>query len=301
MVSKKGPDGLVSAKTPPKLIAQWHDHPEFGDRFQSWLSKAREEISLDLAQDTDHSSTANPSRSATSATGAESQGSQTGGGAEAAEGSTTYTANKKRRAAAIELTCIPMSEVPKPLCWTANIPTTGVGKKNPGVRIVITVGKRIFLMNPTDNEVCLPRTTHLAGYFKGTWQMAKVGEQEPEPRPGDVPFKLQDSESLVLLDGKALVTLSEVVAQKQAWSPLAMQICYYQSRNAQSQTMQSFSRWRQNITSCFGPKTSQLNAKAPRTLRAATKMRKSKFHTLLSPELLSSSIGKLRCPKLFGQ
>ena len=47
--TKKTNDGLPSIKTPDKIVATWHDHHEFGSKFQEWLKQTREKGFLDIA------------------------------------------------------------------------------------------------------------------------------------------------------------------------------------------------------------------------------------------------------------
>ena len=216
-------DGLPTLKTPDKILQAWHDHSVFGTRFQEWLAQTRPAIPLDVVGPGD--AAAAPKASTAKR--------------EAAEGHPSEPSNKMARAkeepasagsAGPDLTPLPLSELPTPLAWQAALPQFGKNKSE--TKVLLAIGKRIFICNDSKTQdVELQRGTQIAGFYRGSFVLQKADDKESAARPADCHFELEDSSSLVLLEGK-LVKLGEVVAQKRAISPLAVAICYHSMKEA---------------------------------------------------------------------
>ena len=211
--SNRKKDGLVTPKTPDKVLQAWHDHAEFGENFRNWLTKAREATALDL--------------SAEEADGKEKpRGSRGGEGTgPAPDPSPTGEPDpKKLKLSTASLPSCFIADVPTPLSWSAQVGVTGGGKKA-SVRLLIAVGQRIFLCNDSAADITMGAGTILAGYFRGKWLTEK--QVAAEPSASDVPFKLVDTNSWVVEDGK-LLTLGHCVQQRRAKSPLEVKIRYHE-------------------------------------------------------------------------
>lgn len=202
--STKKENGLPSLKTPDKVLQAWHDHAEFGQQFQDWLKEARGKVPLDLTEDV----AGNKKRTADSAPGP--------------SGDAGSQKKKLRVDPAADLPMLPKTDLPSPLCWTAEVPALASGKKSGAkCHLMITIGKKIFLVNSGQCDLELSSGTIVAGYWKGSWQKG-----ETEAREADVPFHLKDATDLVLMDGKVR-SVGQILKDKRAISPLEVKILYH--------------------------------------------------------------------------
>ena len=171
--SNRKKDGLVTPKTPDKVLQAWHDHAEFGENFRNWLTKAREATALDL--------------SAEEADGKEKpRGSRGGEGTgPAPDPSPTGEPDpKKLKLSTASLPSCFIADVPTPLSWSAQVGVTGGGKKA-SVRLLIAIGQRIFLCNDSAADITMGAGTILAGYFRGKWLTEKQVAAEPSAAERD--------------------------------------------------------------------------------------------------------------------
>ncbi|CAK8992869.1 unnamed protein product, partial [Durusdinium trenchii] len=215
---KKDSSGLPSLVTPPKLLTAWHDHAVYGGQFQEWLARTRAAIPLDLAECASAKAAATNKRAAGQADASVQPPQKNPRGSpdeeEDAAAATTMAA-----------ATIPATDVPKPLAWQATLP--GNQTKGKVGKLVIAVGKRVFVVNDSTADLLLPAGSTLAGYYKGKFVSFKGKNADDEQRSGDVHFKLQDASSIVLYEGK-LIPAGTVVAQKKAVTPLTAKVCYHE-------------------------------------------------------------------------
>ena len=202
--SNKKADGLPTLKTPEKVLLAWHDHAVFGAEFQAWLSRTRETIPLDLTGDDPSSS-----RPASVAGGSGTPVKQ-----ESAGGKSGQPPRKVLKTESVEGKSIPLAELPKPLCWQAALPSGAAKNKGNALKMVITIGKRIFIANEASaSEITLPAGATVAGYYKGKFLLQGDRKAEADGlqlRASDCLYQLQDSNSLVVFEGK-VATVGQVV------------------------------------------------------------------------------------------
>lgn len=109
--------------------------------------------------------------------------------------------------------------------------------RNQSVKLVIAIGKRIFLQNDAEERVTLPRGTLVAGFFKGKWWQNKnktKGQDQgdsQEPATNDIPFELKDASTMVQHGGK-YVTLGSVILAKREVAPDEAKVCYHNLTDA---------------------------------------------------------------------
>ena len=218
--SNKKADGLPTLKTPEKVLLAWHDHAVFGAEFQAWLSRTRETIPLDFTGD-------DPSSSRPASVAG---GSGTPVKRESAGGESGQPPRKVLKTESVEAKSIPLAELPKPLCWQAALPSGAAKNKGNALKMVITIGKRIFIANEASaSEITLPAGATVAGYYKGKFLLQGDRKAEADGlqlRASDCLYQLHDSNSLVVFEGK-VATVGQVVAQKRALTPLSVVICYH--------------------------------------------------------------------------
>ena len=219
--SDKKVNGLPSLKTPEKVLQAYHDHASYGGRFQDWLKEARECIPLD--RKTGDKETAEKKRTAATVAG------QNLGGGSAAEPPT------KASKTDVPLQVIELTDLPTPLCWQATLPSANQKGKGNILKLVITIGKKIFITNDgSAGDLTIPAGTTIAGYFKGGFHMKgssksknKKDDDEVEVRETDCVYELRDANTQVLFEGK-VTTVGKLVAQKRALTPLSVNVCYYE-------------------------------------------------------------------------
>lgn len=209
--------GLPTLKTPDKILQAWHDHAVYGSRFQEWLTQSRAAIPLDLSESA--STKASSSSNKRGAPG-------TSESLEPPPKVLKSTTKEEDAAAAAAAASIPAADLPKPLAWQATISGSGTkGKSSGGGKLVIAVGKRVFIVNEGSADLLLQPGSTLAGYYKGKFVALKSGQEEA--RLADVPFTLTDSTDSVLHENK-IQSVGQVVAQKRALTPLSASVCYHE-------------------------------------------------------------------------
>ncbi|CAJ1407180.1 unnamed protein product [Effrenium voratum] len=205
--SNKKADGLPTLKTPEKVLL-------------AWQSRTRETIPLDVTGD-------DPSSSRPASVAG---GSGTPVKRESAGGESGQPPRKVLKTESVEAKSIPLAELPKPLCWQAALPSGAAKNKGNALKMVITIGKRIFIANEASaSEITLPAGATVAGYYKGKFLLQGDRKAEADGlqlRASDCLYQLHDSNSLVVFEGK-VATVGQVVAQKRALTPLSVVICYH--------------------------------------------------------------------------
>ena len=69
--------------------------------------------------------------------------------------------------------------------------------KGTGVILHVKTGNRVFILNRSENEVCLPRGSVVAlGFGRGKFK--RVGAKDPADNVKDVPYRLEGPDSEVL-------------------------------------------------------------------------------------------------------
>ena len=81
-------------------------------------------------------------------------------------------------AAAAAAASIPAADLPKPLAWQATLSGSGARGKLGGGKLVIAVGKRVFIVNEGSADLVLQPGSTLAGYYKGKFVALKSGQEE---------------------------------------------------------------------------------------------------------------------------
>ena len=149
---------------------------------------------------------------------------------ESAGGESGQPPRKVLKTESVEAKSIPLAELPKPLCWQAAPPSGAAKNKGNALKMVITIGKRIFIASEASaSEITLPAGATVAGYYKGKFLLQGDRKAEADGlqlRASDCLCQLHDSNSLVVFEGK-VATVGQVVAQKRALTPLSVVICYH--------------------------------------------------------------------------
>ena len=102
-------EGLPSLRTPESVLKKWHDHPQFGEQFQSFLADLRKECPVDLP----------PSSKKGGGSGEDGRGRST-----AVLASATASA---RVQPAPEEKAMNISDLPSPITWEAVVPASKKG------------------------------------------------------------------------------------------------------------------------------------------------------------------------------
>lgn len=68
--------------------------------------------------------------------------------------------------------------------------------KGTGVSLHVKTGNRVFILNRSENEVCLPRGSVVAGFGRGKFK--RVGAKDPADNAKDVPYRLEGPDTEVL-------------------------------------------------------------------------------------------------------
>lgn len=204
--SEKKKKGLNTLKTPDELLQAWHDHAIYGPRFREWLSQTRDAIPLDIKPEDADLTAAQPGSSAPATT-------RKRGTAGSAGASTDNTVTKMARTEPLEQ--ISKEDLPKPLCWQAQLPSQFQKGKGATLKLVIVIGQKIFICNEGSSDVTIPYGTIIAGYYKGSFQMQGKGKKaadDLELKATDCEYRFSSSDSPVLHEGKP-TTLGKVVAE----------------------------------------------------------------------------------------
>lgn len=119
---------------------------------------------------------------------------------------------------------VPAASVPGPLVHEIKMPSL----RNSDLKLLLVVGKRIFVRNDSDSTCRVPRGTLVAGFYKGKWWQDKAKKaskpkkseapEAAEPSETDVPFELKDADDLIQHAGK-LVSLGSVILTKRESAP----------------------------------------------------------------------------------
>lgn len=198
-------EGLPSIRTPDSVLKKWFDHQHFSGEFKKFLAEKRELYPLDLPL---QSGSANKR-------GAEGDGEESAAKRGRSSGSGTGAGAAQAQAAQVVPetdSTMDLSDLPSPVTWEAQVPAAKKGA--PTCNVVITIGHRVFLVNRGEQAVVLEEGTALAGWYKG--KFAKKPDAQLEGQ--DVPYKLTDADSLVLMNGKP-VTVASLVAEKRQTTP----------------------------------------------------------------------------------
>lgn len=237
--SKVKSDGLQSVRVPEKLMGTWHDHGVFGAEFQAWLSDAATKIPLNLKENKDENQK-NPQ-------------APPGHNKRAESGDPKPNEQPKKRGrmartvdgAFAPAPSIRLDDIPQPLTWEADLPK--VTAASAGCQIVIAVGLRVFLVNPTDAEKALPSGLQVAGFYKGQFLFEKKAEDRLET---DVPFAPKDAGDTVLLNQKP-ESIGNILAAKRQQAPLDAQVVYFDVVDAPTASDSSFFTLKQKYQVLF--------------------------------------------------
>ena len=197
--SKVKQGGLVTLKTPDKVLLAWHDNPNHGLEFQSFLEERRKDHFLDCKAE-------------------DGKGEKPASGRKG-RGQAVKSTAPDDKIPDPPVTSVLQSEVPTP--WAYEAVTVG----NPDVRIVIAIGQRVFLINVAETAVALKKGSVLGGYFKGKFWSKKDDDSEAI-LPGDVPFQLRSGSDEVFLNGKC-ITVQDCIAAKRQLSPADATVAYH--------------------------------------------------------------------------
>ena len=200
--SKVKQGGLVTLKTPDKVLLAWHDNSNHGTHFQSFLEEQRKNHFLDCKAE-------------------DGKGENKPGPGKKVKGQKT-TSSPEEKSAPGPVQTVPSvlaSEVPTP--WAYEAVTVG----NADVKIVIAIGQRVYLINSSDTAVALKKGSVLGGYFKGKFWSKKDDDSETV-LPGDVPYQLRSGSDEIFMNGKC-ITVQECIAAKRKMSPVDAHVAYH--------------------------------------------------------------------------
>ncbi len=212
----KTAEGLPSLRVPDKIMTAWHDHATFGGEFKQWLTECEANAIPINLKETDSQNT----KRAAAGQGENPSGPK--------RGKTEATAN----AAPAATNTIAIAEMPSPLVWESTL--SGPGKSG-NLKLVVTVGQRIFIVNDTDKEKSLPQGNCLAGYYKGSFDF-KTGTDLAD---NEVLFLLSNASDLVYFQGKTQ-SMKAIMAEKRKTSPLDTKVLYHKLVEAPSPEDSSF-------------------------------------------------------------
>ena len=188
---------------PHHLVKKWRADDEFGDEFGKWLDGFCEKYSVtEESQPT--SETTSP------------QKTTAGGTAEVVEPS-------PKRLKADEVAADKIFE--NDLIKDALLFDCKLGSKD-SLNFQIRAGRKLFLVNLTQQEQILKSGASLIGFGRGNFKLFKEGDPLPEKA---LTYMIPDSDTLVCLNG-ALMTISDVVHQQRSKNPEA-QVCYYETNH----------------------------------------------------------------------
>ena len=196
--SKVKQGGLVTLKTPDKVMLAWHDNPNHGLHFQTFLEEQRKNHFLDCKAEDGKGEKPCPRKK---------------------EGKLTAPEDKTVPGPEQPVSSVLASEVPTP--WAYEAVTVG----NADVKIVIAIGQRVYLINTSETSAAFKKGSVLGGYFKGKF-WSKKDEDSETVLPGDVPFQLRSGRDEIFLNGKC-ITVQECVTAKRQISPADATIAYH--------------------------------------------------------------------------
>ena len=189
----KTESGLVSLRTPDKILTTWHDHSTVGKEFQEFLASLRKKYPLDLPP-------------------ADEKNTKNKRGADGKEDPALKRA-KVGGAGKLDMdppaSCV-LSQMPDATPLTHRL-GLAVSKT---LELSIAVGHRIFLKNTSKEPAVLRKGVILAGFYKGKW----VNESSGATSHRDLLFELHSGEDMVLM-GNNYTTMADIIKTKRATAP----------------------------------------------------------------------------------
>lgn len=158
----------------------WFSHETFGDEFKKILDGVHEEFGPQPA-----------APEAAAATTADAANTETPDNRKRRGGTPSPAATKKVKVDRSKI--LPIDEIG---AEQKLLEVPMLNAKGTGVSLHLKTGNRVFIMNRSEAEVCLPRGSVVAGFGRGKFK--RVGPKETSDNAKEVPYRLEGPDTEVV-------------------------------------------------------------------------------------------------------